>query len=110
MSEMTNAQVESILVEDIETEETEELTVEETVTELVEALKDENVTAYGVWTVVMGAFKVLEIEKTVPSQMMYNYTRNGMIVKGKKGSAKDIRYTKDEVKAFATKYVTKHAN
>jgi len=103
----TVGQIDLFTNEVVET--TPELTPESIVAELTDTLTDEN-TAYVVWKIVTGAFKVLGVEKNVPSQMMYNYTRNGMIVKGKKGSAKEIRYTKDEVKAFATKYVTKYAN
>ena len=112
MTEQQIQDLETILVEDVEIEESEELTVESVVGELTETAfgTDEEVTAYKIANVVNGAFKVLEIAKVIPTQMMYNYTRNGMIVKGKKGSAKEIRYTKDEVKAFATKYVNKYAN
>lgn len=85
---------------------TTELTVESVVTELVSTLEEE-VTAYKIATVVNGTFTVMGNEKRIPTQMMYNYTRNGLIVKGKKGSAKEIRYTKEEVKSFVVKYVNK---
>lgn len=87
-----------------------EVTPETVVAELTEAVfgTDTQVTAYKVANVINGAFKVLEIEKVIPTQMMYNYTKNGLISKGKKGKASEIRYTKDEVKTFATKYVNKY--
>jgi len=40
--------------------------------------------------------------------MMYNYTRNGLIVKGKKGSAKEIRYSAEEVVLFVNKWFAKN--
>jgi hypothetical protein len=86
----------------------ETVTVESVVTELVATLPEE-VTAYKIATLVNGAFTVLGIEKQIPTQMMYNYTRNGMIAKGKKGKASDIRYTKEETEAFVTKYVNKYS-
>jgi hypothetical protein len=106
---MTEQQIQAIEIESVEAEETEELTVESVIGELVGTLEDQN-TAFRVATVINKAFQILGIEKEIPTQMMYNYTRNGMIVKGKKGKASEIRYTKDEVAAFATKYVNKHTN
>ena len=53
-------------------------------------------------------FKALGIEKECPTQMGYNYTKNGMIAKrtkGQKGS--EVRYTRDEITTWATKYVNK---
>jgi len=83
-----------------------EMTVEDIVTELAGSI-EEPITAYKIANVINGTFELIGIDKKVPPQMMYNYTLKGMIVKGKKGSAKDIRYTRDEVVAFATRYVNK---
>lgn len=94
---------EEIVVE----EETTEITVDQIVKELVDTLS-EPITAYKIAVVINKSFEVLGIEKTIPTQMMYNYTKNGMIVKGKKGKASDIRYTKEEVATFATKYINKY--
>jgi hypothetical protein len=102
---MTEQQIQALSVE---TEETEtELTAETVVAELVEALKDES-TAYNVAVLINKSFEILGVEKKIPTQMMYNYTKNGMIAKGKKGTASNIRYTKDEVKTFALKYINKY--
>src|SRR4051812_48625822 len=106
---MSNTTTPTVLTDTVDETTPEILTVEEIVTELVGTLPTDDNTAYTVWKVLTGALKALEIEKTVPSQMMYNYTRTGMIAKGKKGSAKEIRYSKDEVQAFVTKYVNKHS-
>jgi len=86
-----------------------ELTVEEIVSELTVAVfgDDPTITPYKIHTVVNGAFEALSNEKRIRPQMMYNYDRNGMIAKGKKGVK---AYTEDEVKAFATKYVNKHTS
>lgn len=113
MTENMIQNLETTLVEDVEVEETaEELSVETVVAELTETVfgADEEITAYKIANVINGAFKVLGVAKMIPTQMMYNYTKNGLIAKGKKGSAKEIRYTKAEVNEFAAKYVNKYAN
>ncbi len=99
-----NKNLETTLVEDPETEET---TLETVVEELTETVfqGSETITPYKVWKVTMGTLEAMGSTKTVPSQMMYNYDRNGLIVKGKKGVKS---YNKDEVKTFVTKYVQKH--
>jgi len=43
----------------------------------------------------------------VRPQMIYNYDRNGMIVKGEKNVTARRTFTKDEVTAFVDKFVTK---
>lgn len=112
MTENVTTEVEIIEGQtDLETEEVvetveDELTVESVVTELVGTLT-EPITAYKIANVINGTFKVFEYEKVIPTQMMYNYTKNGLIVKGKKGKASEIRYTKEEVIEFAVKYVSK---
>lgn len=78
--------------------------IEEIVTALVNGIDGAMIKPYGIHTVINTTFQVLGSELTVRPQMMYNYDRNGLIVKGKKGTKE---YTKTEVIAFATKYVTK---
>lgn len=87
-----------------------------TIEEIVESLAtDEAYSAYGVHVIINKSFQVLEIDKQIIPQMMYNYSRNGMIAKkdmevnekGKKIN-KDHTYTQAEVRAFVTKYVSKH--
>jgi hypothetical protein len=104
MSEIQNSVVESA-------EETvlEVPTLPEIVAELV-GTEQKEFTAYSVATFVNKTFEVLGNEKRVPPQMMYNYTRNGLVAKGKKGKATDIRYSNDEVQAFVNKYVGKQIN
>jgi|SRR5689334_4531858 len=86
--------------------ETAEITLDDIVRSVVGSETD--VTAYKIATYVNKVFIITHTEKQVPTQMMYNYTRNGMIVKGKKGSAKEIRYTNEEAVAFVTKYTQKY--
>jgi hypothetical protein len=106
--ELTEGQIDLLTGEEVTIEsDTEEVTVEDIVKALVDTIP-EPITAYKIATVINKTFEVLQVAKTIPTQMMYNYTLKGMIVKGKKGSAKDIRYTQDEVTAFATKYVKKY--
>src|SRR3954468_3402119 len=89
-----------------ETAETVE-TIEATIEGLLEIAFEgnETVTPYRIAILINGAFEVLGSDKRIPTQYMYNYDRNGMIVKGKKGAK---AYTVDEVRAFMTKYVNKH--
>lgn len=106
---MTEAQkLETTMVEDIEVEETEELTLPEIVAQLTEEVfgDDETITPYKIHKIINATFKVVGFEKQIPPQMMYNYSRNGGInkVKGAK------LYTKDEVIVFVSKYVHKMIN
>jgi hypothetical protein len=105
---MTEIETAALSVEDIETEAT-ELTVEDIVTELVDTVfgEDTTITPYKVSRIVNGTFEALDNEKRIPPQMMYNYSRNGLLVKGEKGIK---ALTKDQAKAFTIKYVTKHTN
>ena len=102
MSENTTA-LQTTPTEDLETE----LTPAQIISELVGTAFGDNttVTPYKVATIINGAFEVLGVAKVIPTQMMYNYARNGLIVKGKKGAK---AYTQSEVTAFVTKYVGKY--
>jgi hypothetical protein len=84
-----------------------ELSVEEIVSELVgTAFGDQaTITCYKIATVINGVFEATGTAKKIPTQMMYNYDRNGLIVKGKKGVK---AYTKDEVTTYVTKYTNKY--
>lgn len=103
---MTEIQTAALSVEDVETEAT-ELTVEETVGVLTETVfgDDDTITPYKLHNIVNGAFEALGSDKRIPPQMMYNYSRNGMLVKGQKGIK---ALTKEQAKAFATKFVNKY--
>jgi hypothetical protein len=106
MTDIDTTNLETTLVEDIESEEI-EVTVESTVQELVETVfgTDETISPYKVHKIVNGTFEVLGNTKRIPPQMMYNYSRNGMLVKGEKG-IKELN--KSQVTEFVTKFVTKH--
>lgn len=105
---MTEQQIEAIEIEDVETEETEVL-VEDVVEELTETEfgSDEEITAYRIHKIVNGVFKVVGFEKKVPPQMIYNYSKNGLI-----NGTKDMKqkYNKSDVKKWVLKYVTKQIN
>jgi hypothetical protein len=105
---MNELQVQVLDTEDIESEVT-EVTLEDIVEALTETVfgDDETITPYKVHKIVNGAFEAMESDLRIPPQMMYNYDRNGMIAKGKKGAK---AYNKDEVKAFALKYTNKKLN
>ncbi len=100
MSENTAVTIDETTIENVT------VTLEDVVTEFVGDRPE--YTAYSVAVIINNVFKATETEKQIPTQMMYQYTRNGMIAKGKKGKATDIRYTKEEVQAFVLKYTSKH--
>lgn len=104
LSQLPGAEETEIVVAD---EEDTVLAAADVIDELIKTAFGESatVTPYKIATIINGTFKVLGVEKQIPTQMMYNYDRNGMIVKGKK-SVKS--YDKDEVTAFVTKYVNKY--
>ncbi len=87
-------------------ESTTEVSIEELVLDIVSALPSE-VTPYQIHSVVNTVFDALGAGKSVRPQMMYNYAKNGLIVKGAKDRK---RFSQDEVIAFAVKYVTKHTS
>lgn len=103
-----NQMLETTLVEDVEVEETEELTLPEIVVQLTDEVfgSDETITPYKVHKIVNSTFKVVGFAKQIPPQMMYNYSRNGMINKVKDAK----QYTKDEVIAFVSKFCYKQIN
>lgn len=68
-------------------------------------------TAYSVATLINRILSENEIDRQIPTQMMYNYTRNGLIAKRTKNmSSKDVRYTADEMVAFINKWFLKNYN
>jgi hypothetical protein len=84
-----------------------EPTLPEIVQELATAAfgTESTITPYKIATIINKAFEVTNTEKRIPTQMMYNYDRNGLIVKGKKGVK---AYTKDEVQTYVVKYTSKY--
>lgn len=103
---MTENQIQALDVEDVETE---EITVDSVIGELTETVfgTDGTISPYKVAKIVNAAFQALGVDKKIPPQMMYNYSKNGMLVKGIKG-IKEL--DKDQVTAFVTKFVNKYAN
>ena len=85
-----------------------DMSLEALVEGLIETSGETEVTAYRVAIIINGVFETAGVEKRIPTQQMYVYTRNGLIARGKKGKASEIRYTKDEVKNFVVKYTSKH--
>lgn len=64
-------------------------------------------TLYGAWKVYAEVLTALG-EKVPPSQMMYNYARQGMLVKGQKLAKDTMRKVTDvEVATFIVRMVTK---
>jgi hypothetical protein len=63
-------------------------------------------TPYGIAKLINQLFSDLGSDKQIPPQQMYNYARNGMIVKGYKGK----EFSAEQAAAYAVKYVSKHLN
>lgn len=67
----------------------------------------ESYSAYQVHVVLNRVLKANGVDGVRP-QMMYNYARNGMIVKGEKIFGETLRkFTSQEVAEFVVRYVTK---
>jgi hypothetical protein len=77
--------------------------------DIIKALVTEDeYSAYGIHTVLNGILKEVGKDAIRP-QMMYNYARNGMIVKGQKIFGETLRpFTTDEVVAFIVRYVERN--
>lgn len=65
----------------------------------------EGFTAYQIAKLVNVKLAGANVELVRP-QMIYNYSKNGMIAKGKKGDM-SVRYTRDEVESFVEKFSSK---
>ena len=84
-----------------------EVTVATLVEDIVDGMTVAEWTPYQVSVVVNRALEALGTDYRVRSQMMYNYDRNGMIVRGAKDKK---RFEAHEVIAFATRFVEKNQN
>jgi len=104
-------EIDTTLVDTPEVEDTEEevtevpepITLDELIATLVQTMGDE-ITAYGLHSLINHTFKAFGVDREIPPQMMYNYARQGMIVKGHKGTRK---YTQEEAYTFVLKYTAK---
>jgi hypothetical protein len=71
-------------------------------------LQQDSYTAYGIATVLNKILSRVGREPVRP-QMMYNYARNGLIVKGEKVTGQTLRmFTKAEVATFIVKYALRN--
>ena len=87
-------------------DETPELSILEIVEDLVGQV-DKEWTPYMVATLANSVFEAVEFDKKIPTQMMYTYDNNGMIVKGTK---KARRFTGAQVTEFMVAYITRTIN
>ena len=107
--ELVEGQIDLFTGEVVEIEEVDEtISIEDVISEIRDTVfkGESTITAYKIHNIINGTFKVLGVDKVVPPQMMYNYSKNGMI----SGIKLQKQYNKDEVTKFVTKYVTKHSN
>jgi len=72
---------------------------------IVEIVTEDQYTGYGIATLLNRILKETGSVKEVRPQMMYNYLRNGMVVKGQKIFGESLRQvTKAEVIEFLERY------
>lgn len=81
--------------------------INETVEYILDALELDEFTPSQIAAVLNGAIEILGLERSsVRTQMMYNYSSNGMIVKSApRGTNGDHRYNRNEVQEFAIKFL-----
>lgn len=82
--------------------------IESMVRQLVEANR-KDMTAYRISKILNDALEIFDVDYSVSSQMMYNYDRNKMIVKGRTIGTTRF-FTNDEVVEFVTRIVKKRIN
>jgi len=82
--------------------------IEGLVREIVDGLPlDDEISPYRIHVIVNLVLDVVNPAYQVRPQMMYNYAKNGLIVKGEKGNKK---FTKANVIDFVTRFVTRNAS
>ena len=82
--------------------------IEQAIRTFVEANGDGPFSPYKIGRMLVELFNMIELEApNNPTQMMYNYDKNGLIVKGSKSRKADPGYTADEVARFFTKFALK---
>jgi hypothetical protein len=82
--------------------------IENAIRTFVDANGEGSFSPYKIGTMLRELFGMLELP--VPNnatQMMYNYDKNGLIVKGVRGRKADPGYTADEVSKFFTRFALK---
>lgn len=85
--------------------------VELSVQEIVESLvTEEEYNAYGVHKIINKVFEIVGHDRVIKPQMMYNYSRNSLIEKGRGAKNTNHLYTDVAVKAFVTKWANKQIN
>jgi hypothetical protein len=60
----------------------------------------EGYTGYQLWRILDAKLRAEGLEGWKRPQQVYNYDRNGMIVKGQKNVSRDRKFTKEEVDTF----------
>jgi hypothetical protein len=81
-----------------------------TLEEIVEHLVTEDGNAYYIHKIVNKIFELEGVDRKVPPQMIYNYSRNAMIAPRDTKPNRDHLYTRDQIVAFVTKFTTKRIN
>jgi len=75
---------------------------------IMTVVPDGTATPYMVHVVLNDRLAELELDRKVVPQMLYNYSRNGMIVKGDKRKGDEARYTRDEITEFVDRWINKN--
>jgi hypothetical protein len=70
--------------------------------EFTKLVVDDEITLYGIHSIINAVFEKLEMTKRIPPQMMYNYAKNGRIRKNGNGMV-----SREDAIAFLESYLTK---
>jgi hypothetical protein len=74
------------------------------------ASTERDITPYRIFLVLRSEIEKVDADRAalLRPQMLYNYSRNGLIVSGFKPTGTNARYTADEVRAFVAKWLKKN--
>lgn len=70
----------------------------------------DSISPYRIAVLGQEVFDILQFKYLFRPQMAYNYSRNGLIVRGSKRTGAGVTYNKIEVREFLTRFVTRTIN
>jgi len=81
------------------------MTTETVITAIMDSLGSESYTAYRIHTIINAAFRILEIDRKIEPQRMYQSAKLGQIDGVKHAKVTDVVFQSDKVKAFAISFI-----
>lgn len=104
MSDTTKSTKATATTESTETVKT-TVTTETVIEAILDSLGNQDFTAYRIHTIINAAFAILEIDRKIEPQRMYQSAKLGQIDGVKHGKADNPRYTRDQVKDFTIRFI-----